>query len=532
MKRTSTGQHERGGAVVWFVVAALVASAGYFGYRLLVFYRENVAPTVAEVSKVAGAVKAAWPSYKLTRDPDEVARTLQSSFRIAPPDGYRGAFGFTFEALGKERSQVVALSPDGVPASEIFEGGAGEIRFNPGSHTIFLAIRSDRTDRDAMRETIARMTSGDGQLALQPVQIDAGGKRVAAYVGTAENYGRRNKLVFVFLDDGRLFHAVGPSSSFDDAALGRVLTALVAAHPANQLLYEHPKIEATAPSRVDPCGIPGVAGDFDVVVVSVSRGTTPLDVALDKSGREVAREEVVVGVTPKPVVLVLTGNDPIVWNVGRTPGARIAGILAEGAYRQAVIGVPKTTPMSSYSSSDGPNACPYFRAERTKGSEYGAVETRVRELFGRGISTYIDRKASGRFLIGDAAGEASYSPDITLASVALPDTVLPGGKRGIDRLVKQKTIRPATDEDIAAWVKGAAQRLGQPVDGYRSRMAWRLYKDSVYVVLEAFELPDGLAGANARTFILPPGAARPAGPQGHNTFLTMDGFQCYGVGCS
>ena len=70
------------------------------------------------------------------------------------------------------------------------------------------------------------------------------------------------------------------------------------------------------------------------------------------------------------------------------------------------------------------------------------------------------------------------------------------------------------------------------MDAYRSKMAWRLDKDSVYVVLADFELPDGLAGANARTFILPPGASRPIGPQGHNTFLTMDGFQCYGVGCS
>ena len=56
--------------------------------------------------------------------------------------------------------------------------------------------------------------------------------------------------------------------------------------------------------------------------------------------------------------------------------------------------------------------------------------------------------------------------------------------------------------------------------------------DTVYVVLRDFDLPPGLSGSNARTFILPPGATRPGGPQEHNTFLAMDGFQCYGVGCS
>jgi hypothetical protein len=146
------------------------------------------------------------------------------------------------------------------------------------------------------------------------------GKRVAAYTGTVKNYGASNKAVFVFMDEGRVFHAVGPVVSFDDLALARALAALVAAHPANELLYEHPKIDAPAAPGADPCGIPGLAGDFDVVVVSVSRGSTPLDVALDKSGHDVAREDVVVAVTPKPVVLVLMGYDPIVWNVGSDAG--------------------------------------------------------------------------------------------------------------------------------------------------------------------------------------------------------------------
>jgi len=109
---------------------------------------------------------------------------------------------------------------------------------------------------------------------------------------------------------------------------------------------------------------------------------------------------------------------------------------------------------------------------------------------------------------------------------------MPGGKRGIERLEKQQAIRRATDEDIAGWVAGAAQRLGQPVDAYRRKIDWRVRKDSVYVVLQPFELSDGLAGANGRTFIIPEGTPKPVGPRGHNTFLEMAGFRCYGTGCS
>ena len=159
------------------------------------------------------------------------------------------------------------------------------------------------------------------------------------------------------------------------------------------------------------------------------------------------------------------------------------------------------------------------------------MQRRIRELFGRGIGTFMNRKAGGRFLVGEVNGDVAYSPDVTLNKVALGDSVLPGGTRGIERLLKQQAIRPATDEEIAAWVKGAAQRLGQPVDQYRGRINWRLRKDDTYVVLKPFDLPAGLAGANARTFILPVGAQRPGGPQGHCTFLQMENFQCYGVGC-
>jgi hypothetical protein len=536
------GSRQTGGAILTVVLVLVLVALAYFGYRAYSFYRTSVEPIVAEVSKVAesaakvvaGASEVAGNlnPYRLTKDPDEVAQQLQASFGIAPPDGYVGAFGLTFELLGHKHLQLEALIPRGTQPSDIFEGGRNVIRFNPGPATIFLAARSQLSDRDEMRDALASIVGGNAQMeALRPVRIAAGGRSVAAYRGTAENYGALNAIVFVFLDEGRLFFATGPKDSFDENALERALAALVKAHPANELLYRHPQAEAIAAPRADPCGIQGLGGDFEVVVVSVARGSTRLDVAIDTSGREVFREDVVVGSTAKPVVLVLMGDEPIVWNVGRTEGARIAGVLAQGQLRQAVIGLPKSTRVTTYSSSDGPNACPSFRAGTPDSREHTVAQRRIRELFGRGIDTFLYRKAGGRFVVGDVSGDVAYSPDLTLKSVSLPDDVLPGGPRGIERLVKQQAIRPAADDEIDAWLRGAATRSGQPLDKYRHAMNSRLGRDNVYVVLREFDLPENLGGANARTFIIPPGASRPGGPQGHCTFLAMEGYQCYGVGC-
>lgn len=534
---------QAGGAISTVLLVIGLAAAAYVAYRAYIFYNASVAPVVADVAKAGAEVAKVGTAisklagslnpFRVTTDPAQVAAEFKSSFRIEPPAGYFGAFVIGIELLGQKHLQVVALIPQGVRPSDVFEGGRNEIRFNPGPHTIFLAAQSPRTDRDEMRDSIARLAGGDADTGpLSEVFIPVGGRKVAAYRGTSQVYGATNAIVYVFLDEGRLFFATGPKGAFDERALERALAALVAAHPANQLLYEHPKPPAIGAWRSDPCGIPGLADDFDVVVISVARGTTPLDVVIDRSSEEVRGEEVVVGATPRPVVLVLSGDQPIVWNVGRAPGARIAGVLAQGRLRQAVTGLPKSTRLSTYSTSDGPNACPHFRAERADARERAVFERRVKELFGRGIETFLTRKAGGRFVVGEASGEVAYSPDVSLQSVALPGNVLPGGQRGLDRLVKEKAIRPATEEEVMAWMKGAAQRTGQPLDAYRRKMSWRTDRDSVYVVLTEVDLPDGLYGANSRTFILPPGVPRPGGPRGHCTFLQMDQFQCYGTGCS
>ena len=297
-------------------------------------------------------------------------------------------------------------------------------------------------------------------------------------------------------------------------------------------------IESAPPSGVttvaesaERCGLPGLAGDFGVVVVSVSEGSTPVDFLIEKTGRAVTKEDVVVGATVKPIVLVLMAEEPVVWNVGQTKNARIAGVLAQGEFRQAIVGLPNATPVATYAAPRGALDCPTFWAEHAQGTDYDRVRSRVRALFGRDVAAFLSQEANGRIVVGEIAGPIEHSRDATFESVALPAHVLPMGQRGLDRLTREGSIRLANEEELDAWLVGAARRRGVPLSQYRGRMHWSANEGKVYTVLRPFDLPGGLFGSNSRAFIIPPGTVMPGGPRSHCIFLQMDGYQCYGPGC-
>jgi len=511
------------------VVLAIGGTVAFvYAYR---FYERNVAPVVSQVASVAKALNIFDP-YEFTKDPAIVRQWLFDSLRIEPPQGYHPGFGLRARVLGKELMQMTAVIPEGVPLSDVFEGGRNEIRFRPGRHTLFLAIRFGGAAPDEIQAMIAGIagessTSG----AMSREFVEAGGRKVAVLRGTGDAHGERVAIAYVFLDDSRMLFAMGPQEGVDAAAFRNVLAAIVATHPANRLLYNHTTPEAAQAPREDPCGIAGLPADFDVVAIGVGRGSLPLDVAIDKSGRDVAQEDVVVGDTPKPVVLVLMGEDPIVWRVGRTESARIAGVLATGASRQAVIGLPASVPVTRYSREDGPNACPHFAARDKASGEFTRADRRVKELFGRRISTFQNKKGSEHFAVGNVQGTVAFAENVKLKDVALGPDVMPGGLKGVAWLVERKRIRLATERERSAWLAGAAAAAGVPQAEFARRRHWHAFSDSVYVVLEPFELPPGLAGAHSRTFLLPPGAPMPTGDPGHCTFLHMDGFVCSGTSC-
>jgi hypothetical protein len=529
-------RRRRGGAILKTVGAVALLGLVLLGYRAYGFYQEKVAPVVEGVSQVAALAANAVESlealrpFTLSQDSTEVAEVLRSTFDVAPPPGYVGSLVMQLSVLGTARLRMVAVLPRGVEAASVFSPEGNSIRFNAGPSTMFLATAFSGADPDEIHGEIAELVAGDGTTpALQPVFAEVGGRRVALLRGAVPGREGARDLAFAFLDGGRMLFANGPQGKMDEGALTALLTELVARHPDDTLLYTHPTAPPVTPPSQDACGIPGLGNDFDVVMVSVSRGSTPLDIALDRSGDDVTEERVVVGVTPKPVVLVLAGEDPIVWNVGRTDGARIAGVLAQGNGRQAVIGLPPETRLTQYSTEDGPNACRAFHAEET--GPDSEVKQRVRELFGRRIGTFLHQKAGESFTVGEVSGTVWRDERLTIRDVALPDHVLPGGKRGLQRLKQEGKIREATAAEVDRWVAGAARMNGRTPEAQRKAVGSWAFADHTYIVLAATELPPNLYGGNSRQFLVPTGVPVPSGDPGHSTILLMDGFACRGSGC-
>ncbi len=487
---------------------------------------KSAGEAVAAARSVATTAQEALKPATITREPAVVEEWLKDAFRIAPPPGYAGAFGVRTQLLGLQVMQLTAVIPQDAKAEEIFQGGRNQIRFSPGSHTIFLAARFNKSNPAEAQEAFAEMEQADRKQPYERVFIEAGGKRVAALRGAFERHGQWNTAVAVFLDGGRMLYAAGPRDAFDDKALAQVLASLVKVHPADDLLYAHATASPRrAVNRNDPCGVPGLKGDYDVVAISVTRGSVEIEEQIDMSGQRVALEDVVVGETPNPVVLLLMGDSPVVWKVGRSPGARIAGVLAQGRHRQAVLGLPESTPITTYSGSDGANACPYFLVgERVYISDKAKIQARVTELFGRGIDELITRKANQRFQVGTIDGPVTHAGNLDVKRLALPDDVMPGGQPGVDWLVNRKKLRVATPEEVAAWRKGFESRTGRTQAFTESDFR----SGEVYMLNGETRVPY-LAGANSRTFIVPAGVPLPAGDRGHNSFLLMDGYRCVGT---
>jgi hypothetical protein len=281
------------------------------------------------------------------------------------------------------------------------------------------------------------------------------------------------------------------------------------------------------PSRVpfpSPAARPFLVlpADFDVYAVGTYSGTRKLDIQLGKSGHQVTQVEVVVNQEERPVVLVLTAYDPVVWRVGRTPQTTIAAVLVSGYHPQALLGIEKTIPFAISTGEDrGP--FPYFFAHRA-GADLLRMNEAVRAMTGREIKRFVNQPSDdGVFHVGAAPRDSTrviYSDDLALKDYVNPVQVL-AGQKGLDQLVTSGKLRPATQDDIEAWLDKASNKYKRFNPSLR--VEHRMRAGRTYVVLDRVTLPDGLYGAHSRSFIIPNGVPMPDGPKGHNDFYLMDG---------
>jgi len=268
--------------------------------------------------------------------------------------------------------------------------------------------------------------------------------------------------------------------------------------------------------------------DFVVYSVRAHRDGNPLGIRLDDTAKTATQVEIVVNLPRKPVVLVLTAHDPVVWRVGHTEHTRIAGILVSGNHGQALIGVSKSTP-HAISSLKGGGEFPSFYAPREspvhprfESSELRATRRSVFKLVGRDIDHFLHQPTDGVFYIGDKPAKkvaVAYSEDLKIEDYVDPDRPLVG-QPALDELAKARKLRPASMVDIGAWLEASKNRGLLPT---RDAVLFPLRVGKTYVVLEKVTLPDDLYGAHARAFIIPNDIPFPNGPRCHNSYYRMDG---------
>ena len=502
------------------LVFSIVAVAGYYGYKTY----KRVAPVAKKVAETVNDLNLLNPA-KVSQDHKTVSRRFRKTFKAAVPSGYKGAFGIHVNWLKLYNADIFALIPTTAEPENIFESARGGLKFNPGQHTIVIAahIPNSKSDKERTKRDIVRMVNGNRTFgSMKNVLIKTGVRTVAAYRDEYNNYGQENIAYYIFMDGNFVIHFVGPKQGFKFGVVEELAAALAKTHPANELLYTHPKPKPRDPN--DPCGFPHLPPSFEIHAVGISRGSNELrGVAIDKSGHATYEEKVVIGKTKKPVVLVLMASEPTVWRIEQTKDARIAGVLATGKLAQKVLGLAPSTLLREHNPTKR-NACRGFYALEYRSPYLQKVEERIWDIFRQNIDMLHIKHSGDFFRIGSITGKPFAKGQRKLKDIMLDGNkqILPG-KLGIEQLTRRKILRRATLRDLRNWLRFAQKTRNVDERRFLNRMDSKLRMGKVYYIMEGTELPHGMYGANSAVFIVAPGVPDPTGPRCHNTILYGDG---------
>ncbi len=253
--------------------------------------------------------------------------------------------------------------------------------------------------------------------------------------------------------------------------------------------------------------------DVAVLGVGTYQGVRPSERQLDNTSHGTTIAEVYVEMPDRPVLLVLSAYEPVLWQVDQAPGTDIIGVLISGYHGQALTGLQSQTP-SFISSYEVPGDFqPTFVAHGTSPELLEANEI-VELLTGRKMESFTDEAIDDIFFVGEAGpkvDDADRSPIDVWDEPYDPSTAEPA----IARLVEEGLLRPATIEDAQAWLD-KHNELYASLDTELKTLSLDLGR--TFVVTGEVTLPDGLFGAHSVAFIVPDDVPQPDEPEGHNDF--------------
>ena len=199
--------------------------------------------------------------------------------------------------------------------------------------------------------------------------------------------------------------------------------------------------------------------DFEVHTIGISRGAEGTDVVIDDSRRFATLAKVVVNKPATAVVLVLSGISPVIWQVGRTEGTEIAGVILTGTGAQALIGIEEDVPYA-ISTRFRQGDFVDFLIDNDRERLLQAQET-IKYLTGRGTTLLRLNPKDEILYVGDPADpeEVIYSDFLDIDDYLDPSN--PPGRISSDvyiqELLDAGKVRPATEVDVQAWFDAASE---------------------------------------------------------------------------
>lgn len=242
----------------------------------------------------------------------------------------------------------------------------------------------------------------------------------------------------------------------------------------------------------------------------------------------------------EPVILILNGYAPGIWQLSFTLDSRLEAVFVTGQDRQIVVGLPPDVPLLNSSQYNG-GVCGYSYYHSPNDWPGPDLISQARQIFGRApdfsfiakdgyaLLSRTDQFSGGPFYTAEKFEPERYR---------YPGTP-PAKGAGLRKALDEGLIRPATEADRRQWQQVRTRNSGvdansvQPIS-FQFHSPEALCNAEYAIVSEKFIFPAGFThdAYCSPVFYLPPGIALPHGNPDNSYVLFLEDGRCLGPNCA
>lgn len=321
---------------------------------------------------------------------------------------------------------------------------------------------------------------------------------------------------------------------------------------------------------IDGCRFGNLPSNYDVHAVSSYEGRIQISDIIDKYGNRNGLNDVIVNVENKPIILVLTAYEPVLWRIQSTTATKIIGVVLGGYYNQALLGISKDIPVLNYTHTQ--NNCGYFYLSNTLDNAAVQNLEKIQQITGKKPDNIQYKYNGDTFYVGNFNNNytlanpqneykmpqenVSRTPqelrEISIreekrilaealqkqhnsnqwqgntSSETIPQRILEANnwkENATVYLVNNNYIRKSSILDIERWIDKAKEPYRQAMDGNTNNMniVHDMSTDHTYVVQRSFKIPDDFCYGHFINFIIPSGVSAPENKQNCGYYFLKDG---------